>query len=76
MVHVGGRIDLSVGWRPASLVGVAQVLEQKGMIAWLDADDVVHAGVAQVIEVRRVGAEGVLDDDRGQVGMLAADGNR
>jgi hypothetical protein len=30
-------------------------------------------GVAQVIEVRRVGAEGVLDDDHGQVGMLAAE---
>ena len=71
--HARGRIDLGVGLRPASLVGVAQVLEQKGVIAWLDADNIVPAGVAQVIEVRRVCAEGVLDDDQGQVGMLAAE---
>ena len=38
----------------------------------LDTDDVVHAGVAQVVEVRGVGAESVLDDDDGQVGMLLA----
>ena len=71
--HARGRIDLGVGLRPASLVGVAQVLEQQGVIAWLDADDRVQAGVAQVVEVGRVGAEGVLDDDHGQVGMLAAE---
>jgi hypothetical protein len=42
------------------------------VVAWLDADDVVRAGFAQVVEVRSVGAEGVLDDDDGQVGMVLA----
>ena len=41
-------------------------------VAGLDADDVVRTGLAQVVEVRRVNAEGVLDDDHGQVGMLLA----
>ena len=48
------------------------MLEQKGVVARLDADDVVRTGLAQVAEVGCVGAEGVFDDDHRQMGMLLA----
>src|SRR5207247_86187 len=67
-----GLINQSEGLRLAGLVGSPQVLEEKGVVAGLDADDVMHVGVAQVVEVGGVGAESVLDDDDGQVGMLLA----
>jgi|GEM_PF-6256695 len=66
------RIDLGVHLRSSGLVVGVEVLEQKSVVAGLDADDVVRTGLAQVVEVRRVGAECVLDDDHGQVGMLVA----
>src|SRR5271165_3579957 len=54
------------------LIKSLQVLEQKGVVARLDADDVVRTGLAQVAEMRCVGAEGVFDDDHRQMGMLLA----
>src|SRR5207253_1397304 len=54
----------------AGLVGVTEVLEQKDVVAGLDANDVMHAGRAQVTQVGGVGAEAILDDDDGQVGMF------
>jgi hypothetical protein len=48
------------------------VLEQNGVVAWLDAKDVRRAGLAQVAQVGSVGAEGIFDDDDRQMGMLVA----
>src|SRR5271167_2009258 len=48
------------------------MLEQKGVVAGLDADDVVYVSFTQVAQVWGVSAETVLDDDDGQVGMLLA----
>src|SRR5271166_3890623 len=56
----------------AGLVEVLQVREQKGVVARLDANDVMRASLTQVAEVGGVGAEGVFDDDDRQVGMLLA----
>ena len=72
MQDARGRIVQGEGLCLAGFVVGSQVLEQKSVVAWLDADDVVRAGTAQVVQVRGVGAEGVLDDDNGQVGMLLA----
>ena len=46
------------------------MVEQKGVVARFDADDVMRASLTQVAEVGGVGAEGVFDDDDRQVGML------
>jgi hypothetical protein len=56
----------------AGLIGVAQAQDQEGMVAGLDADDVPDAGLGQVTQMRRVGAESVFDDDDEPVGMVAA----
>ena len=56
----------------AGLVEGPQVVEQKRVVARLDANDVMRASLAQVAEVGGVGAEGVFDDDDRQVGMLLA----
>src|SRR5271157_1708578 len=48
------------------------MLEQKGVVAGLDADDVVYVSFTQVAQVWGVSAETVLDDDDEQVGMLLA----
>ena len=56
----------------AGLVEGPQVLEQKGVVARLDANDVMRASLTQVAEVGGVGAEGVFDDDHRQMGMLLA----
>ena len=67
------RIDQGKDLHLASFVEGPQVLEQKRMVARLDADDVTHAGLGQVLQVRGVGAEGVFDDDDRQMGMLLAE---
>ena len=54
----------------AGLVKGPQVVEQKGVVARFDANDVMRASLTQVAEVGGVGAEGVFDDDDRQVGML------
>ena len=59
--------DLYLAGRVAGL----QVREPKGVVAGLDANDVMRART-QVAEVGGVGAEGVFDDDDRQVGMLLA----
>src|SRR5271166_2923431 len=56
----------------AGLVEGLQVLEQKRVVARLDANDVMRASRTQVAKVGGVGAEGVFDDDDRQVGMLLA----
>ena len=56
----------------AGLVEGLQVVEQKRVVARLDANDVMRASLTQVAEVGCVGAEGVFDDDDRQVGMLLA----
>jgi len=66
------RIDLSKVLGLAGVIGVAQPLEQEGVVAGFDADDVTHTGVGQVAEVGSVGAQSVLDDNDRQVGMLLA----
>ena len=66
------RIDQGEDLHLAGLVEGLQVLEQKRVIARLDANDVMRASLTQVAEVGGVGAEGVFDDDDRQVGMLAA----
>ena len=56
----------------AGLVEGPQVVEQKRVVARLDANDVMRASLTQVAKVGGVGAEGVFDDDDRQVGMLLA----
>ena len=53
----------------AGLVEGPQVVEQKRVVARLDANDVMRASLTQVAKVGGVGAEGVFDDDDRQVGM-------
>ena len=72
MQDVRRRIDQGKDLHLASLVAGPQVLEQKRVVARLDADDVMHAGLGQVLQVRGVGTEGVFDDDDRQMGMLLA----
>ena len=48
------------------------MVEQKRVVARLDANDVMHPSLTQVAKVGGVGAEGVFDDDDRQVGMLLA----
>src|SRR5271157_4032849 len=56
----------------AGLVEGPQVVEQKRVVARLDANDVMRASLTQVAKVGSVGAESVFDDDDRQVGMLLA----
>ena len=48
------------------------MVEQKRVVARLDANDVMHHSLTQVAKVGGIGAEGVFDDDDRQVGMLLA----
>ncbi len=70
--HARAGIDLGEVLGLPGGVGVPEMLEQKGMVAGLDAEDVVYVGIAQVAQMRSIGAEAVLDDDDGQVRMLLA----
>ena len=56
----------------AGLVAGLQVVEQKRVVARLDANDVVRASLAEVAQVGSVGTEGVFDNDDRQMGMLLA----
>src|SRR5271157_1668061 len=47
----------------AGLVEGPQVVEQKRVVARLDANDVMRASLTQIAKVGGVGAEGVFDDD-------------
>ena len=72
MEHARRRIDQGEDLDLAGLVEGPQVLEQKRVVARLDANDIVRAGLAQVAQVWCVGTEGVFDDDDRQMGMLLA----
>ena len=72
MMHNAGRWILQgKDLHLAGLVEGPQVVEQKRVVARLDANDVMHQP-AQVAKVGGVGTEGVFDDDDRQVGMLLA----
>ena len=72
MQHAGGLIDQSQRLRPARLVGGGEKPKQKGVVARFDADDVMRIGLAQVVEMRCVGTQRVLEDDDRQVRMVPA----
>ena len=46
------------------------LLEQKGMIAFFDPEDIVQSVMLQRLDVRSIGTEAVFSDDELQVGMI------
>jgi hypothetical protein len=65
-------IDLSEVPRLPGIVGFPDFLEQIGMVARLDADDVIGTCFGQVAQVWSIAAEGIFDDNDRQMGMIGS----
>ena len=65
-------IDLSEVPCLPGVVGLPEFLEQKDVVALLDANDVIGVCFGQVAQVGSIAAEGVFDDNDLQKGMVRA----
>ena len=72
MQHTAAGIDQREHMSPALVVGRLHLLEQVLVTARLDAEDETRVSVLQIGDVRRVGTQGILDENHRQMRMFAA----
>src|SRR5262245_31539416 len=72
MDHPGSAVvSLIIGHAPGVLRRL-YLLEQKGMIAFFDSEDIVQSVVVQGLDVRSIGTQAVFGDDKLEVGVIVS----
>src|SRR5215475_1732237 len=72
MAHPCSAVVSLIKSHAPSLLGRLHLLEQKAMIAFFDAEDIVQRMLTQGLEVRSIGTQAVFGDDELEVRVILA----